>query len=175
MFGVRRMVHMSSEETSGHFQADRIDENHPQHPVMTYGISKVAVEQLGRSYAQRYGIECLNVRACWVYGPDLPRARVPNTLVAAPRARPSRSSLRRVSHRVRQGVVTRGDRGDPQRARSRRGPFGRSWKHGVHARVWKKGALDISRAGKVVGYRPRYDIRAGLAATLEGLSKKQRG
>lgn len=83
MFGVRRMVHMSSEETSGHFQADRIDENHPQHPVMTYGISKVAVEQLGRSYAQRYGIECLNVRACWVYGPDLPRARVPNTLVAA--------------------------------------------------------------------------------------------
>lgn len=83
LFGVRRMVHMSSEETYGDFESDRITEDHPQRPLMAYGVSKVAVEQLGRSYARRYGLECLNVRTCWVYGAGLPRARVPKTLIDA--------------------------------------------------------------------------------------------
>lgn len=85
LFGVKRMVHISSEETYGHFEADVISESHPQNPLMAYGISKVAVEQLGRSYAARYGLECLHVRTCWVYGPGLPRPRVPKTLIDAAR------------------------------------------------------------------------------------------
>jgi len=83
LFGVKRMVHISTEETYGAFTADCIDESHPQQPIMAYGVSKLAVEHLGRSYALRYGLECLNVRTCWVYGPDLPRPRVPKTLIDA--------------------------------------------------------------------------------------------
>jgi nucleoside-diphosphate-sugar epimerase len=33
--------------------------------------------------------------------------------------------------------------------------------------AWKKGALDITRAAKALGYKPRYDIHAGIAATLK--------
>ena len=83
LFGVKRMVHISTEETYGAFSADCIDESHPQNPIMAYGVSKLAVEHLGRSYALRYGLECLNVRTCWVYGPGLPRPRVPKTLIDA--------------------------------------------------------------------------------------------
>ena len=205
LFGVRRMVHMSSEETYGHFRSDRIDEDHPQHPVMAYGISKVTVEQLGRSYAQRYGLECLNVRACWVYGPGLPRARVPNTLVAAaasgkPLHLESGADFR-VDHTYIDDIVDGTIRVLDHRdhpfdayhiasgsatslaeivailkeivpgAELSVGPGNMEFVPGLP--VWRKGALDIGRAAKVLGYRPHYDIRAGIAATLEGLSKSK--
>jgi UDP-glucose 4-epimerase len=83
LFGVKRVVNVSTEEVYGNFSADRITEDHPCFPVMPYGISKFAVEQLGRDYRHNHGIDAINVRTCWVYGPGLPRARVPKTLVDA--------------------------------------------------------------------------------------------
>ena len=205
LFGVRRMVHMSSEETYGHFKSDFITEDHPQHPLMAYGVSKVAVEQLGRSYAQRYGLECLHVRACWVYGPGLPRARVPNTLIAAaasgkPLHLKSGADFK-VDHTyiddIVDGTIRVLDHPDhpydayhiasgtasslaeivailkelvPDADLSV-GPGMMEFVPGLP--VWQKGALDISRAAKVLGYRPRYDIRAGITATLNGFLKKK--
>ncbi|MSQ58386.1 MAG: NAD-dependent epimerase/dehydratase family protein [Betaproteobacteria bacterium] len=81
--GVKRCVHISSEETYGAFQADKIDENHPQNPVYPYGISKLTVEHLGRTYGEVHGIEVLNVSTCSVYGVGLPRARIPKNIVEA--------------------------------------------------------------------------------------------
>jgi UDP-glucose 4-epimerase len=83
LFGIRRVVHISSDEVYGAFESARIDEDHPCRPMMAYGVSKHTVEQLGRSYGELYGLECINVRTCWVYGPGLPRARVPKTLIDA--------------------------------------------------------------------------------------------
>lgn len=83
LFEVPRMVHLSSEETYGPFDADIIDETHPSRPVKPYGISKYAVEQLARDYVRTHGLEILHVRTCWVYGPRLPRPRVPKILVDA--------------------------------------------------------------------------------------------
>lgn len=81
--GVRRVIHVSTEETYGDFLSDAIDEDHPQNPVSIYGTTKLAVEHLGRVYSRDYGLECINVRTCWVYGPHLPRLRVPRTFVEA--------------------------------------------------------------------------------------------
>jgi UDP-glucose 4-epimerase len=81
--GIRRCIHISSEEAYGEFRAERIDETHPLDPVLPYGICKAAVEQLGRSYRDLHGLEVINLRTSWVYGPGLPRARVPKTLVEA--------------------------------------------------------------------------------------------
>lgn len=81
--GVHRVINISTEECYGHFTADRITEEHPCLPVAPYGISKFAVEQLGRDYRTNHGIDAINLRTCWVYGPGLPRARVPKTLVDA--------------------------------------------------------------------------------------------
>ncbi len=83
LFGVKRVVNISTEEVYGNFTADRITEDHPCFPVMPYGISKFAVEQLGRDYRRNHGIDAIHLRTCWVYGPGLPRARVPKTLVDA--------------------------------------------------------------------------------------------
>jgi UDP-glucose 4-epimerase len=83
LFGTKRMVHMSSEETYGPFQADMADEGHPQNPLHPYGVSKLAVEHLGRGYTERHGLEVIHLRAIWVYGPDLPRVRVPNSFIDA--------------------------------------------------------------------------------------------
>ena len=81
--GVKRVIHISTEETYGDFLAPAIDEEHPQKPVSVYGVTKLAVEHFGRVYSRDHGLECINVRTCWVYGPRLPRLRMPRTFVEA--------------------------------------------------------------------------------------------
>lgn len=197
--GVKRMVHISSEETYGPFRTDRIDEDHPQFPIYAYGISKLAVEHLGRTYALTHGLECVNIRTSWVYGPDFPRDRVPcNMVKAAARgaalfipdgadsfidhtyiddavtgilgaldypnhphdayhiasdSAPSLAEIATILNALAPG------------ARIEVGP-------GMHhfngtVPVCRKGALDCRRAERAFGYRPRFDIRAGLSAYLD--------
>ncbi len=81
--GVKRVVHISTEETYGDFLSPSIDEEHPQKPISVYGATKLAVEHQGRVYAREHGLECINVRTCWVYGPRLPRLRLPRTFIEA--------------------------------------------------------------------------------------------
>lgn len=81
--GVRRVVHLSTEETYGDFQAPVIDEEHPQTPLSIYGLTKLAVEHYGHVYTRDHGLDCINVRTCWVYGPHLPRLRLPRTFIEA--------------------------------------------------------------------------------------------
>jgi len=83
LHGVKRVVHISTEETYGDFLSPLIDEDHPQRPVSVYGVTKLAVEHYGRVYSRDHGLQCINVRTCWVYGPHLPRLRVPRTFVEA--------------------------------------------------------------------------------------------
>lgn len=81
--GVRRVVQISTEETYGDFLARKIDEEHPQKPTSVYGLTKLAAEHYGRVYARDHGLECINIRTCWVYGPHLPRLRLPRTFIEA--------------------------------------------------------------------------------------------
>lgn len=81
--GVKRVIHISTEETYGDFRAPVIDEDHPQTPLSVYGLTKLAAEHYGRVYSREHGLECINVRTCWVYGPHLPRLRMPRTFVEA--------------------------------------------------------------------------------------------
>lgn len=83
LHGVKRVIHVSTEETYGDFQSAVIDEDHPQKPLSIYGLTKLAAEHYGRVYSRDHGLECINVRTCWVYGPHLPRLRMPRTFVEA--------------------------------------------------------------------------------------------
>jgi nucleoside-diphosphate-sugar epimerase len=83
LFGVRRCIHVSSEESYGPFRAAVIDEDHPQNPVSAYGVSKLAVEHLARGYRALHGLEVIHLRTSWVYGFDLPRNRIPKNLIDA--------------------------------------------------------------------------------------------
>jgi nucleoside-diphosphate-sugar epimerase len=195
-----RLIHISSEEVYGHFRAERIDEDHPQAPLHAYGISKAAVEHLGRSYRETHGLEVINIRTSWVYGPHFPRNRVPiNMIRAAARGEPlliEGGASERIDHTYLddavRGVIAALDCGthshdayhvssqscpslaeiaaiianlapDAPPITVKEGPY----RHADRVAMPRKGALDCSRAAAAFGYVPRFDIRAGVAATLE--------
>ena len=193
---VRRCVHISSEEAYGAFRADRIDETHPLDPVMPYGICKAAVEQLGRSYRDLHGLEVINLRPSWVYGPGLPRSRIPKNIVdAAIEGRklhiPSGADTA-IDHTYVDDVVSamlaaldvKEHRHDAYNIGSGTSPTVAeivnivrdlvpgaelsvgpgAYRHGDKVDLVRKGALDVSRAAVELGWKPRFDIRAGLAA-----------
>lgn len=201
LFGVSRMVNLSTEEIYGHFSKPKIDEAHPCFPVKPYGISKFAVEQLARDIAERDGLSVIHVRTCWVYGPGLPRPRVPKTLIEAALAnRPLHLESGGdfcVDHvyieDVVDGILRALDARSPSHdvyhiatgeAPSLReivaiirelvpnadisvGPGNYAFAAGIEA--VRKGALDITRARTDLGYAPRYDIRAGIAAYMRAM------
>jgi UDP-glucose 4-epimerase len=199
LFGVKRVVHLSSEETYGPFDADVIDETHPNRPLAPYGISKYAVERLALDYVARYGLECINVRTCWVYGPNFPRPRVPKILVDAAVAGrklhlPGGGDFS-VDHvyidDCVDGILRALDK--PKHAHDvyhiatgeahslsaivgmikelvpgadlAIGPGPYRFVDGTEA--VRKGALDISRARRELGYTPRFPMKLGLAACVE--------
>lgn len=197
--GCKRMIHISSEEVYGDFLAPRIDETHREAPLHAYGISKCAVEHLGRSYRATRGLEVVNIRTSWVYGPGFPRDRVPlNMIRAAAEGRALHvpgGAKERIDHTYLDDAVA-GILGALDCARHPHdayhvasdsapslaeiaeivrdlvpgaeitvgpGPY----LHGGDIAMPRKGALDCTRAREAFGYRPQFDIRAGLAATLE--------
>jgi len=83
LFDARRCIHLSSEESYGPFEASLIDEEHPQHPISAYGVSKLTVEHLSRGYRALHGLDVIHLRTSWVYGPSLPRNRVPKNFIDA--------------------------------------------------------------------------------------------
>ncbi len=202
LHGVRRMVHVSSEETYGAFLAPCIAEDHPQNPANPYGVSKLAVEHLARGYRAQYGVETVHMRTSWVYGPGLPRARVPRTFVdAALEGRafhlPTGGEfavdhtylddvvdgfLRALdlpehpfdAYNLASGAAPRLDEiaaivcalVPGARISVGPGPYQHGSVGGMVVACPRKGALDIGRARSVLGYAPRFDIRAGLAQTI---------
>jgi len=77
--GVRRVVQASSDSTLGFCFMERrfdpeylpFDEAHPLKPQDSYGLSKVAGEEIARSFTQRCGLETVALRICLVLFPDV--------------------------------------------------------------------------------------------------------
>ncbi len=202
---VKRCIHISSEEAYGAFRADKVDETHPLDPVMPYGICKAAVEQFGRTYRDLHGLEVINLRPSWVYGPGLPRARIPKNLIDAALAGQKLhiasgadsaidhtyvddavaaiiAALDHPHHRYDAYNVGSGTavsvaeliaivRELVPGAELSVGPG--PYRHGDRIEIVKKGALDVSRAAAEFGWRPRFDIRAGLAAYVKAVREQQ--
>lgn len=204
LFDVRRMLHVSSEETYGNFTADRIDEEHPQKPQMPYGASKVAVEHLSRCYRDMHGMEVIHLRTSWVYGPTLPRSRVPkNWIDAALAGRPlhvEHGGDSRIDHTYVDDFVAGALAAldlpahpyDVYHVASDTAPtlfevaqavndvipgayasIGPGiYRHGDQVPIPRKGALDCARAREAFGYVPRFDIRAGIAAYVDAMRRR---
>ncbi len=79
MFGVRRVVDISSEEIYGPFTAPEIDEDHPKAPNSPYGVTKLTVEMMAEQYIEHFGLDYVAARVCWAYGARYPRVRPPQS------------------------------------------------------------------------------------------------
>lgn len=201
LYDIKRCIHISSEETYGHFQTDRVNEDHPLNPLYAYGVTKVAIEHLGKTYAITHGIENINLRTSWVYGPEFPRMRIPRDVLEAACAGKSlhlsSGADSKIDHTYLddfvQGVMLALDHAEHPfdvyhiasdscptvgemftmvrelvpGADVSVGPG--TYKHAGTVDIPRKGALDCSRAREVFGYRPQFDLMAGLAANLEYL------
>jgi len=200
---IKRCIHISSEEAYGAFRADRIDETHPLEPVLPYGICKATVEQLGRTYRDLHGLEVINLRTSWVYGPALPRDRIPRNLVMAalqgralhiPHGADTAidhtwvddwveavlAALDHDKHRYDVYNISSGQASTVTElaqivtelvpgAQLSVGPG--LYRHGNQIELVRKGALDISRAEAELGWKPKHDIRSGLAAYVEAMRR----
>lgn len=72
--GVRRVVVLSSNAPAGNNprRDHRFDESSPYHPYMSYGRSKMLMEQVMHEHQARGLLETVVVRPTWFYGPDQP-------------------------------------------------------------------------------------------------------
>lgn len=76
--GIKKVVFTSSESTLGFaFMTNRmvpeyipIDEQHPLRPQDPYGLSKVAAEQICKTYSARHGIRTICLREPWIWVPE---------------------------------------------------------------------------------------------------------
>lgn len=81
IMGIERVINTSTEEVYGEFKEDNISEDHPCNPLSLYGVTKLAAEGLSRQYKKLYGVNTVNIRTSWVYGPGLPRSRPPKSII----------------------------------------------------------------------------------------------
>ncbi|MGD9769307.1 MAG: NAD-dependent epimerase/dehydratase family protein [Pseudolabrys sp.] len=74
--GVKRFVYASSSMTYGDFVHFPAAEDHPTVPLEIYGASKLCGEVYVRTYQQMFGLEYAILRPCSVYGPTDTNQRI---------------------------------------------------------------------------------------------------
>lgn len=80
--GVERVVVASSVSAYGRVSgADRLDETAPQQPENVYGLTKYAVERLGRVYQSKTGVEFAAMEPVHGLGPDRARGNVEDAYI----------------------------------------------------------------------------------------------
>lgn len=78
---VQRFVYASSSMIYGDFEYTPADEEHPKHPKDVYGGAKLCGEVMTQVYGHRFGIEYTIVRPSAVYGPTDVNRRVSQIFV----------------------------------------------------------------------------------------------
>jgi UDP-glucose 4-epimerase len=73
---VKRFIHTSSSMIYGDFQYAPCDENHPTNPKSIYGGTKLAGEIMTKIYQRRFGVTYTIIRPSAVYGPTEQNGRV---------------------------------------------------------------------------------------------------
>jgi len=79
--GVERFVVASSSASYGPSTGDRLTEETPQTPESIYGLTKYAVERIGRTYRDRRGIEFAALEPLHGLGPDRERGNVEDAYI----------------------------------------------------------------------------------------------
>ena len=190
--GVERFLYVSSSMVYGDFQRVPADEEHPLQPKEMYGALKQCGEIVTRSFSARYGLDHAIVRPSAVYGPTDNNRRVlaiflENALAGEPlvvKGADSSLDFTYVSDAAA-GIVTAAlhPGGAGETFNITRGE-GRSIREaaeivarlvpGTEVRIDEadgtvpiRGALDISKARRLIGFEPRISLEEGLPMYLD--------
>jgi len=188
ILGIEKFVYISTSSTYGDFQYTPADEKHPLEPKDVYGATKLAADRIAISYFRTYGLPVSIVRTSSVYGPgDLEKRAtknfVENALQGIPLELQGGGLQRRAFSYVKdvaRGIVLAmkskrssgevfnisGEKDNSIRevAETVRTfiPKAEIKETGARAIDAAKGQLDISKARAMLGYRPQYDLKAGI-------------
>ncbi|MBI2934019.1 MAG: NAD-dependent epimerase/dehydratase family protein [Chloroflexi bacterium] len=69
LFGVKRVIFLSTIATFGPGLPERVSDDAPQRPTTMYGVTKVFSERLGEYYHRKFGVNFRGVRLPSVIGP----------------------------------------------------------------------------------------------------------
>lgn len=185
---IEKFVYISTASSYGDFQYTPADENHPLNPKDIYGASKAAADRIAASYYSTYGMPTVIIRTSSVYGPgDLEKRVVKNFIENALQGIPLELQGGGIQRRdfsyvadVALGMVlalnsqkangevfniTGGTDFSIKDLASIIKKFipGSTIKEvGSRAVDVNRGQLDISKAKRVLGYSPKYDLEKGV-------------
>jgi UDP-glucose 4-epimerase len=190
---IKRFIYASSSFVYGNFNYDPADENHPTMPIDLYGGTKLSGEILTKIYGKKLGREYVIIRPSAVYGPTDCNRRVSQIFIeCALNKKPlilenggeGKVDFTYVEDTAHGFVLACfSPKAKNETFNITRGE-GRSIKE--YAQILKKmvpglktqstkskvvrpnrGALDISKAKKLIGYQPKYPLEKGLKKYFE--------
>jgi dTDP-glucose 4,6-dehydratase len=68
-YGVKKFIHISTDEVYGEIKRGKFSENSPLKPNNSYSVSKAAADLLIKSYIRTYGFPAIIIRPCNNFGP----------------------------------------------------------------------------------------------------------
>jgi nucleoside-diphosphate-sugar epimerase len=187
---VQRFIYTSSSMIYGDFQYVPADEDHPKKPKDIYGGTKLAGEILTEAFGRRFGIEYVIVRPSAVYGPTDVNRRVTqifleNAMAGKPLTLHNGGSseldftyvedtasgiVKAAFEKSAANQVFNITRGEGRSLKELADTLQR-WFPDAKSIVEKqpesmmrpkRGALDISKAKKLLGFEPRYSLEQGI-------------
>ena len=190
---LEKFVYISSASTYGDFQYEPVDERHPLEAKDIYGATKAAADRIAMSYYRTYGMPVTVIRTTSVYGPgDLERRVVRDFIEKALLGKPldlhgggeQRRDFTYVKDVAKALILALNSEKANGEAFNISGGKDYSIKELAMIvkefipdaeiivtearRIDKKmGRLDISKALKILGYKPEYDLKSGVKETIE--------
>jgi nucleoside-diphosphate-sugar epimerase len=188
---VKKFVNISSSMVYGDFIHSPCREDHPLNPREVYGATKLGAENIVRAYGIRFGIPYCIVRPSAVYGPTDTNHRVTQLFVERALKRDplilhnggkSRLDFTFIEDLAMGIFLAAKSDIDGETFNLTRGE-GRTLKELAdiiashipgtqceyrddnegHERRPERGAMDISKAKKLLGYNPKYSLEEGMA------------
>jgi nucleoside-diphosphate-sugar epimerase len=199
---IKRFVFASSSMVYGNFQKEPAPEEHPTCPIDVYGGTKLSGEILTKVYSKQYGVEYTIIRPSAVYGPTDVNRRVSQIFVEnALNSKPiilhnggmSKLDFSYVEDVAEGFVLALESKQAINKTFNITRGEGRSLKE--FAEILKslipnikieempapkdevrpeRGALDITKAKKLLNYNPQYSLEKGLPKYVEFIKNFQK-
>ncbi|MEK6816145.1 MAG: NAD-dependent epimerase/dehydratase family protein, partial [Nanoarchaeota archaeon] len=192
---VKRFVYTSSSMTYGNFVKIPADESHPQNPLCNYGTTKLAGEVLVRGFSNRYGFEHVVIRPSAVYGPGDTNNRVvqifvenalrgmPLTVEGSSDSRLDFSYVEDVADGFCLALLNPNAKNETFNLTNGQGRTLQELVDIIKVHVPEvkilqapplpfrplRGALDISKAKKLLGYNPKHSLELGIDKYIQHL------